>query len=75
MTGAKNKMRLTETNSNHRAFCGQKARHPELEKRLCDYVNDKRQYGYAVTNEICHLKALVITKELGIMDFKATVCL
>ena len=42
VTGAKNKMRL-EKNSNHRAFCDQKARHPELEKKMCDYVNDKRQ--------------------------------
>ena len=43
VTGAKNKMRL-EKNSNRQAFCGQKARHLELEKRLCVYVNDKRQY-------------------------------
>ena len=40
MTGAKNKMRL-EKKSNCRAFRDQKARHPELEERLCDYVNDK----------------------------------
>ena len=39
-------MRLTEKNSrpNRQAFHGQKARHPELEKRLCDYVDGKRQY-------------------------------
>ena len=37
VTGAKNKTRLTERNSNRLAFCGQKARHPELEK------------GYAIT--------------------------
>ena len=72
MTGAKNKRQLTETNSNHRAFRSQKTSHLELEKRLCDYMNDKRQSGYAVTSEMCHLKALVITKELGITDFKAT---
>ena len=49
-----------------------KARHLELEERLCDYVDDKRQYGYVVTSEICYFKALVIIKELGITDFKAT---
>ena len=38
VTGAKNKMRLREKNSNHQAFHGQKARHPELEKK-----------GYAIT--------------------------
>ena len=62
----KNKTRLTETNSNRRAFRGQKAKHPELEKRLCDYVDDKRQYGCAVTSETCQLKALTISKKLGI---------
>ena len=68
-------MRLTEKNSNHRAFCGQKVRYPKLEKRLCDYVDDKRQYGCAVTSEMCQLKALAITKELGITGFKALLSL
>ena len=67
-------MRLTEKNSrpNRRAFRGLKARHPELEKRLCDYVDDKRQYGCTVTSEMCQTKALAVSKELGIMGFKAT---
>ena len=69
VTGAKNKVRL-EKNSNRRAFRDQKARHPELEKRLCDYVDDKRQYGFAVTSEMYQLKALAITKDLGITSFK-----
>ena len=64
-------MRL-EKNSNRWAFRGQKARHPELEKRLCDYVDDKRQYGCTVTSEMCQMKALAISKELGITGFKAT---
>ena len=50
-------------------------RHQELEKRLCNYVDDKRQYGFAVTSEMCQLKALAITKELGIMSFKTTLLL
>ena len=75
MTGAKNKLRLTEKNSNHWTICSQKARHQELEKRLCNYVNDKGQYGCAVTSEMCQLKALAITEELGITGFKATLCL
>ena len=65
-------MQLREKNSNRRAFHGQKARHPELVKRLCDYVDDKRQYRCAVTSEMCQLKALTVTKELGITGFKAT---
>ena len=48
VTSAKNKTLLTEKNSNRLAFCSHKARHLELEKRLCDYVDNKRQYrcGY-----------------------------
>ena len=66
-------MHLTEMKSNRQAFRSQKARHPELEK---DYhVDNKRQYGCAVTIEMYHLKALAITKELSITDFKATLCL
>ena len=72
MTGAKNKTRLREKNSNCRAFCSQKARHPDLEKRICDYVDDKSQYGCTVTSEICQLKALAVTKEPGITGFKVT---
>ena len=53
-------------------FEGQKARHPELEKRLCESMDDKRQYGCAVTTEMCQLKARATTKELGITGFKAT---
>ena len=73
-TGAKNKTRLTEKNSrpNRWAFRGKKVRHPELEKRLCDYVDDKRQYGCTVTSEMCQMKAVAVSKELGITGFKAT---
>ena len=62
VTGAKNKTRLTEKNSNRRTFRGQKARQQELKKRLCDYVDDKRQNGYAGTSEMCQLKALAIPR-------------
>ena len=62
VTGAKNKLRLTEKNSNHRTFRGQEARYQEFGKRLCDYVDDKRQYGYAVTREMCQLKPLAIPR-------------
>ena len=75
MTGAKNKTLLREKNCNRRAFRGQKERHPELEKRLCDYEDDRRQYGCTVTSEMCQLKALAVSKELGIMASKATLSL
>ena len=41
----KNKLRLKEKNNNCRTFRDQKVRHQELEKGLCGYVDDKRQYG------------------------------
>ena len=41
-------------------------------KKAMQLHGDKRQYGCAVTSEMCLLKALAITKELGIMNFKAT---
>ena len=47
-------------------------RHLELEKRLCDYVDDKGKYGCTVTSEMCQMKALDVSKELGIAGFKAT---
>ena len=51
-----------KTNSNSRAFRSQKMRHLELEKRLCDHVDDKRQYGCTVTSEMCQLKPLAINQ-------------
>ena len=68
----KNKMQIIETNSNLWAFRRQKARHPELQRRLCNYVDGKSQLGCTVTSEMCQLKVLAVTKELGIMGFKAT---
>ena len=70
----KTKTRLAEKNSmpNRLAFRSQKVRHPELEKRLCDYVDDKRQYGCTATSEMCQMKAQAVSKDLGIMGFKAT---
>ena len=35
-------------------------------------MDDKRQYGCTVTSEMCQLKALAVTKELGNTGFKTT---
>ena len=53
-------------------FAARKRGISNLKKRLCDYVDNKRQYGCTVTSEICLMKALAVSKELGIMGFKAT---
>ena len=38
-------------------------------------MDDKRQYGCTITNEMCQMKALAVSKELGITGFKATLYL
>ena len=35
-------------------------------------MDDERQYGCTVTSEMCKMKALAVSKELGITGFKAT---
>jgi hypothetical protein len=40
-------------------------------KKFSLYLND-RQYGYVVSCKICQLKALVITKEIGILSFNTS---
>ena len=35
-------------------------------------MDNKRQYGCTFTSEMCQMKALAVTKELGITGFKAT---
>jgi hypothetical protein len=54
------------------AFHGQKARYPKIEEKLLEYLCEKWQFGYAVSTEICQLKALALVKEQGIDGFKAS---
>ena len=35
-------------------------------------MDDKRQYGCTVISEMCQMKALAVSKELGITGFKGT---
>jgi hypothetical protein len=62
---------LLKSSGTQRAFCEQKARFPKIEEKL-EYVSEKRQFGYAVSTEICQLKALALTKEQEIDGFKAS---
>jgi hypothetical protein len=36
------------------------------EEKLTPHLNERRQYGYAVSNETCQMKTLDIVKELAI---------
>jgi hypothetical protein len=46
----------------------------KIEEKLIDYINDKRQFGCAVSTEVCQLKALALEKEMEIKNFKASCC-
>jgi hypothetical protein len=61
-----------ENSEIRRVFHGQKARYPNIEEKLLEYVSEKRQFGYAVSTEMCQLKALALVKEQGIGGFKAS---
>lgn len=69
------KDRLRNANSQRKAFRGpQSGRFEEIDRRVCQYVTEKRQDGMPVTRAIIQLKALEIAKELNIppAEFKAS---
>jgi hypothetical protein len=53
-----------QSRSHWQAVHGQKAKLPEVEGKLCSYMNETSQFGYAVSNEVCQLKAVEIAKEI-----------
>lgn len=63
---------LLESTGSRRAFRGQKAKFPQVEEKLCEYICDKRQFGFAISTEMCLLQAKIIAGELGVEDFKAS---
>jgi hypothetical protein len=63
---------LLKSSGTRRAFRGQKARYPKIVEKLLEYMSEKRQFGYAVSTDMCQLKALASVKEQGIDGFKAS---
>jgi transposase-like protein len=53
---------LLKSSGSRRAFRGQKARYPKTEEKLSEYVSEKQQFRYAVSTEMCQLKALALAK-------------
>lgn len=69
----KNKQQLLNANPARKAFTGPKVgRFTEVDKRVCQYVTSLRQQGLPVTRHILQMKALEISGELNIQDFKAS---
>jgi hypothetical protein len=63
---------LLKSSGTWTAFCGQKVRYSKTEEKLLEYVSKKWQFGYAVSTEMCQLKALALAKEQGTDGFKAS---
>jgi hypothetical protein len=63
---------LLKSSETWRAFRRQKARYPKIEEKLLEYVSKKQQFRYAVSTEMCQLKALTLAKEQGTDGFKAS---
>jgi hypothetical protein len=63
---------LLKSSGTRRDFCGQKARYPKIEEKLLECMSEKHKFGYAVSTEMCQLKALALAKEQGIDGFKAS---
>uniref|UniRef100_A0A8C4RRH5 HTH CENPB-type domain-containing protein n=1 Tax=Erpetoichthys calabaricus TaxID=27687 RepID=A0A8C4RRH5_ERPCA len=68
------KEKLSSCNINRRAFRGKHAQFLQVEVALADYIQDRRQLGYAVSTEMIQMKACDIAKERGIpiTQFKAS---
>uniref|UniRef100_A0A8C6PX15 HTH CENPB-type domain-containing protein n=1 Tax=Nothobranchius furzeri TaxID=105023 RepID=A0A8C6PX15_NOTFU len=69
------KDRLKNANSKRKAFRGpQRGRFQEIDRRVCEFVTEKRNEGLPITRAIIQLKALNIAKELNIptTEFKAS---
>jgi hypothetical protein len=54
---------LLKSSGTRRAFRRQKARYQKIEEKLLEYMSEKWQFGYAVSTEMCQLKALALAKE------------
>jgi hypothetical protein len=63
---------LLKSSGTWRAFREQKARYLKIEEKLLEYASEKWQFRYAVSTEMCQLKALALAKEQGIDGFKAS---
>ncbi|KAJ8362614.1 hypothetical protein AAFF_G00365480 [Aldrovandia affinis] len=69
------KDRLKNANSQRKANRGpQSGRFQEIDKRVCEYVTEKRNDGMPITRAVIQLKALEIAKDLNIppTEFKAS---
>ena len=68
----KKKDLFLNSSGDRRAFRGQSAQFPEIERILYNYIIERRELGYGVSTEMCQLKALQIAKEHSTPAFKAS---
>ena len=67
------KQRLKDANSQRKSYRGpQSGRFIEVDRRVFEYVREKRSEGMPITRAVIQLKALEIARELNITGFKAS---
>uniref|UniRef100_A0A3Q3F4S1 HTH CENPB-type domain-containing protein n=1 Tax=Labrus bergylta TaxID=56723 RepID=A0A3Q3F4S1_9LABR len=67
------KERLKDANSQRKSYRGpQNGRFGEIDRRVFEYVREKRSEGMPITRAVIQLKALEIARELNISEFKAS---
>uniref|UniRef100_A0A3Q3KXW9 HTH CENPB-type domain-containing protein n=1 Tax=Labrus bergylta TaxID=56723 RepID=A0A3Q3KXW9_9LABR len=67
------KERLKDANSQRKSYRGpQSGRFSEIDRRVFEYVREKRSEGMPITRVVIQLKALEIARELNISEFKAS---
>ena len=67
------KQRLKDANSQRKSFRGpQSGRFIEVDRRVFEYVREKRSEGMPITRAVIQFKALEIARELNITGFKAS---
>jgi hypothetical protein len=54
---------LLKSSGTQRAFLWAEVRYPKIEEKFFEYVSEKQQFRYAVSTEMCKLKALALVKE------------
>ena len=55
-----------------KGFRGQKAKFPEIEEKLVQFIEEKSQIGCAISTEMCQVKARELARNLNQFEFKAS---
>ena len=68
----KKKLFFLQSSGTNRAFHGQKVKFPEIEVKLVQFIEEKKQFGSAVSTEMCQIKACELAQHFNQFKFKAS---